>query len=337
MKTYIKLISAICLALSVIVISCGQKTSDEAELYKIPPAFFDAITITAESDTLMPTNLQLTGDTLFVSYYHCAAIDMFTYSMGPLISFNKIGTINLSDPEPVYPTSFAITDSLIIVSDHAKKVVVLYNRDGSFKNSFGFLPDGKTQLSPFDLTYFGGVLYLTDIELGKVLAISMTDAENITEMGELILKIPSNPEMIIGFPSCIDVTFDGRLFVGDAQNALVKVFTCDGRFIYNFDTVSTPKPFSPKGFAMDSKIDPSMQDTSSFDPSGIRKMGRIHVVDPNNSTVHMFNPVGKYVASYKTNEKMVKPADIAVDRKNKAIFIADPQAKQIFIYSYERN
>jgi hypothetical protein len=154
-------------------------------------------------------------------------------------------------------------------------------------------------------------------------------------MGELILQIPSGSSAIIGFPASLMVTLEGRLFVGDSRNSVIKVFTCDGQYIYDFDRVPTQNPFSPMGFAIDNKIDPSMQDTSSFDPSGIREMGRIHVVDPNNRTVHMFNPVGKYVSSYKPDEKMVKPSDIAIDRKSRKIYIADPHAERIFIYQYE--
>ncbi len=322
---------AFILFISFFFVRCGQQPLTEAELYKAPPIFSGAKTIIAENDTLMPVNLQIFKDTLFVSYNHRSAIDIFTPGL------DKIGTIDLTDPEPILPTSFAITDSQIFVSDHAKKVIAIYDRKGAFKESFGLLPDGITQLSPFDLTHYGGVLYVSDIGLGKVLAISVTNAKDITEIGELILKIPSDTTQTIGFPASLDITFDGRLFVGDAQNAIVKVFTCDGRHIYNFDTVPTMKPFSPMGFAMDSRIDPSMQDTSSFDPSGIRSMGRIHVVDPNNSTVHIFNPLGKYISSYAFNEKLVKPSDIAIDRKRGRIFIADPQARQVFVYIYRGN
>jgi hypothetical protein len=156
-------------------------------------------------------------------------------------------------------------------------------------------------------------------------------------MGELILQIPSGSSAIIGFPASLMVTFEGRLFVGDSRNSIIKVFTCDGQYIYDFDPIPAQNPFSPIGFAIDNKIDPSMQDSSSFDPSGIREMGRIHVVDPNNRTVHMFNPVGKYVSSYEPQEMMAKPSDIAIDRKSRKIYIADPHAERIFIYRYEDN
>jgi hypothetical protein len=330
-KTVKILISIFIFAL---IINCGH-TDEKLEAYKKPPSFFDSKVFVENGDTLMPARLQIYKDTLFVTYLGRHKIDVFT------VDFEKVGSIQLVDPEPIFPTFFTITDSLVIVSDHAKKAVVILNRKGDFKESFGFLPDGSTRLSPFDspfdLTFYGGVLYLSDIGLSKVLAISMTDAGEITEMGELILQIPSGSSAIIGFPASLMVTFEGRLFVGDSRNSIIKVFTCDGQYIYDFDRIPSEKPLSPMGFAIDNKIDPSMQDSSSFDPSGIREMGRIHVVDPNNRTVHMFNPVGKYVSSYEPQEMMAKPSDIAIDRKSRKIYIADPHAERIFIYRYEDN
>jgi len=322
------LATLILVILCALIIACGQ-SDEKSEAYKKSPSYIASKVITENGDTLMPARLQVYRDTLFVSYLGQHRIDMFTDQ------FEKSGSILLVDPEPVFPTYFAITDSLVIVSDHAKKAVVIYDRQGKFIDSFGFLPDGSTRLSPFDLTFYGGVLYLSDIGLNRILAISLTDAENITEKGELILQIPADSSTVIGFPSSLMVTFEGRLFVGDSRNSIIKVFTCDGQYIYDFDPIKTTKPFAPMGFALDNKIDPSMQDSSSFDPSGIREMGRIHVVDPNNRTVHLFNPVGRYVSSYEPDDRMMKPSDIAIDRKSRKIYIADPHAERVFVYRYE--
>jgi len=320
----------ILILLSLQAVNCG-KSDNKSDSYRQSPEYLDSKVFVDNGDTLMPARLQIFRDTLYVSYLGQHKIDMFTGQ------FEKTGSMLLVDPEPVFPTYFAIADSLVIVSDHAKKAVVIYDREGKFIDSFGFLPDGSTPLSPFDLTFYGGVLYLSDIDLRKILAISLTDAENITERGELILQIPSDSSTVIGFPSSLMVTFEGRLFVGDSRNSIIKVYTCDGQYIYDFDPIKTTKPFAPMGFATDNIIDPSMQDSTSFDPSGIREMGRIHVVDPNNRTVHMFNPVGRYVSSYEPDDRMMKPSDIAIDRKSRKIYIADPHAERIFIYRYEEN
>ena len=123
-------------------------------------------------------------------------------------------------------------------------------------------------------------------------------------------------------------------FTGGEGN--VKVFTCDGRYIYAFDAVTAEAPMAPQGVDMDNVSDPSMQDSTSFDPSGVREMGRFHLVDANNRQVHMFNPLGKYIASYTVGDPDGRPSDIAIDRRRNRIFIADPVAGAIMIYEYHR-
>ncbi|MEE9555475.1 MAG: hypothetical protein V3W18_14410 [candidate division Zixibacteria bacterium] len=311
---------------SALLAGCGDDNKGE---YSSLPVFERAVTSAIDSDTLQPARLKFFNDTLFVSYVGDSRIDLFTPDL------ERIKTIDLLDPEPVFPTTFDISDSSIFLTDHAKHIMAVYDRDGSFLDSFGTLPDGKTTLSPFALAYFGGVLYVSDIHLGKVLAVSMVNVSELTEIGELILTIPSDSARTIKFPSAIMITFDGRLLAGDAGTGEVNVFTCDGRYIYSFEDAETAKMMAPMGFAMDNIVDPSMQDSLSFDPSGIRKFGRYHVVDANNGAVHMYNPLGRYIASYPTDKSLVKPSDIAIDRKNGKIFIADPQSKQILIYRYK--
>jgi hypothetical protein len=130
------------------------------------------------------------------------------------------------------------------------------------------------------------------------------------------------------------VTPDGRLLSGDAGAGAVLAFTCDGQYIYSFDSVATPRPMIPQALALDSKLDPSLQDTNSFDPSGVRQMGRIHVADANNGGVHMFNPLGRYVATYTGGGKLVKPTGLAVNYPDSLIYVADPAARRIFTFRY---
>jgi hypothetical protein len=220
------------------------------------------------------------------------------------------------------------------VADHSQHVVVIYDRMGNLITSFGTLPDGVTPLSPFSLFCYGGVAYVGDAALQKVMAISITDAQDITEMGELILTIPNDTLHRIRFPSAVFVTWDGRLIAGDAGDGDVKVFTCDGRYVYSFDAITTEAPMAPQGIDIDNVRDPSMQDSTSFDPSGVREMGRIHLVDANNQQVHMYSSLGKYVTSYSVGDSAGRPSDIAIDRKRNRVYIADPVAGTIMTYEY---
>ena len=177
--------------------------------------------------------------------------------------------------------------------------------------------------------------YVADMKLKRVLAISLNDIEGIIEVGEMVLSIPGENDPAIGFPSSVYVTQDGRLLIGDAANGVVRVFTCDGRPIYEFDRVPDLKKMAPQSFAVDGMINPSVQDEHSADPSGIRNQGRLHLVDGYNGRVHMFSPLGRFLGSYPKETRLTGPAGIAVDRVGKRIFVTDPPAGRILVYRYE--
>lgn len=321
-------INLIIVTVTALFISCAD-TQDTDYEYSAVPRLVSVYHTEGSSEELHPVRLQLVDDTLYVSYSDIPRIDL--YDLTP--SF--VRSIDLTDPEQVFPTSFYVTDSAIAVCDHSKGAVVLYDRSGKFVTSFGTLPDMSTRLAPFSLTYYAGTFYVGDINLQKVLAISAKDTPGVTEQGELILSIPSDTLTTLGLPSSLLVTPDGRLLIGDASSAEILAFTCDGRFIYRFDEVPADRRIAPQAFAIDNIADPSMRDTTTFDPSGIDRMGRIHVVDANNGAVHMFNPVGNYIASYPDTTLFVKPSSIAIDKKTRTIYIADPPAKSIYIMRYE--
>jgi hypothetical protein len=314
--------------MGIVLSGCGVQERTAGESYSHIPEFESVRVITDGADTLRPVRLQFRRDTLYVSYNHRAQLDLFTPE------FERLRTLELVDPEPIYPTSFAVADSAIYIVDHAKRAVIVTDRDGKVSDSFNMLPDGETQLSPLAVAFYGGVAYVADITLRQVLAISMVEAPGITEKGELILHIPSDEADAIGFPSAVRVTLDGRLLIGDAEAGRVRVFTCDGRAIYQFDSVPSPGVMAPLGFAVDGIQDPRLQDSARFDPSNVHTHGRYHVVDGNNSSVHMFNPLGRYVASYGA-DNLSRPSDIAIDTKRARIYIADPHAQRIVVYKYE--
>jgi len=311
------------LALLLALVGCEN---DVTPGYKTPPAFVKEIMAPFDSLSLNPVRVRLYDDTVFLTYTRESRIDIFT------IDFEYIKSINLTDPEPVFPTNFVIDDSLIIVADHTKGALVVYDRDGNFLDSFGLLPDQKTRMSPFGLTFFRGVIYSGDVGLKQIMVISYSDAPGVTEIGELLFSFPHDTINTLVFPSALFVTYDGRLLIGDAAKGKISAFTCDGRFIYDFDSLSEYGNMAPMGIDMDRLIDPSLQDTSVFDPSGIRIMGRFHVTDGNNNVIHMFNPLGKYVGSYPGDKRLIKPSGIAYDTKRKFIYIADPGAGKIFVY-----
>ena len=329
MKTLKRLMVRSCLGASLLVSGCVRERGDAASAHHTPPELQRSIVLTDKADTLQPVRLQYFRDTLYVSYNHLSRIDLYTPEM------ERVRSIELLEPAPLFPTSFAVSDSELFVVDHARRLVAVFDHAGKLRKSFSHLPDGVTPLAPFSATYYGGVLYLGDARLKQILAVSMADAPGITERGELILSFPRDTLHGIGFPAGLLVTPDGRMLVGDAGHGRVRVFTCDGRFVYDFETISTSAPMAPQAFALDQAVDPAMQDSSSFDPSGVRRMGRFHVVDGNNRSIHMYNALGDYVASYPQDGILQRPSGIAVDRKHQVIYVADPPAGQLLIFTYE--
>ncbi len=297
--------------------------------YSRAPEFERLVQLDENHPGLEPARLQILGDSLFVSFNGLPRLEIFD------LDLNLLGGIDLVAPEPILPTSFAVTDSQIIVTDHGKGIVARFDRQGRYLDSFGTLPDGVTRLGPIAVTCFAGMAYVADMNQKRVLAISLNDITGIIETGEMVLTIPGENEPPVGFPSAVYVTQDGRLLIGDAANGMVRVFTCDGRSVYEFDPVPGLKKLAPQGFAVDGIIDPSVQDGHSADPSGIRNQGRLHVADGYNGRIHLFSPLGRFLCSYPPDTRLKGPAGIAVDRAGKRVFVADPPAGRILVYRYE--
>jgi sugar lactone lactonase YvrE len=292
------------------------------------PVLVRSVALTDGATALQPVRLQVVGDTLYVSYQGVPRLDAFT------LDLERIGSIDLSRPEPVSPSAFSVSDSQIVVCDHARGVVVMYDRRGRFVDSFGRLPDEKTRLSPLAMATFDNVAYVADMALKRVLAVSMASDSSVVDRGELILQIPGEGEDALGLPSAVFVTPDGRLLVGDAGEGRIRVFTCDGREIYAFGAVAGGAKIAPQGFAVDDVLDPSLEVEGSFDPSGVREMGRIHVADGRAGVVHVYNPLGEHILSYPDDGRLDGLSDIAISRAARRIFVADSRARRIHIFSY---
>jgi hypothetical protein len=275
-----------------------------------------------------PVRLQVVGDSLFVSYNGSTVLDCFDGNL------EKIASIELRAPEPILPTDFRITESQILVADHAKGVVAIFDRTGKYLDSYGRLPDDATRLMPIALTHHGSVLYVADMGIKQVLAIALASEPGVTESGEIILSIPAVGAGELGFPSAVHVTGDGRLLVGDSGRSKIQVFTCAGRTVYSFETIPGRTRITPLGFAQDDIIDPTAEKEGSSDPSGVRRQGRFHVADGLSGQVHLFSPLGRYLASYPEPGVLDKPSSVAVHAQSGRVFVADPPRGRILVYRY---
>lgn len=317
-------VNLVLLALS----GCGEDSAENA--YRISPSQTGDVVLTANGHVVEPLRMELMGDTLYVVARGFDRVLLYSAD-----TFENLGDIVLRTTPTISPSALAVTKDAIAVGDHARGIVALFDHSGEFQEAFGLMPDGETELSPMSMTEFGGVLYIADVSSKRVLAVSIVNAEGLTEPGELILSIPMEDRAALGFPSAVLVTPDGRLLVGDAQDGGVRVFTCDGRSIYSFEPTPGAKTAAPQALAFDTIQDPSLQDEGSFDPSGVRGLGRIHMVDGMNGRIHMFNPLGKYVSSYPhEDQRLAGPSDIVIDPVRKRIIVCDPPASRLVTFSY---
>ena len=237
---------------------CRRSSLDsEGPLYA-PPEFVGERKLSSGGEALIPLELQIHRDTLFVSYSRIPRIDAYS------LELELLHSIELEEPEPVHPTWFCLTDDWLVVSDSEKRLIVLYDRTGKVVDSFGLLPDGKGKLDPGSLVIYGGVLYVSDQDLKRVLAVSLAEAAGITEIGELILTIPADGEKPLGLPGGLHVTDDGRVLIGDVGSGSIEVFTCDGRPIYSFESPKTTRPIGITAFAADDLADPKLAIAEEF-------------------------------------------------------------------------
>jgi hypothetical protein len=320
------LVPASLLCLLAVAAGCG--TEQAHDTYTESPRLLRSVELRDGANLLQPLRLQVVGDSVFVVYKGIARIDVYN------LEFERVGSLPLVLPEPVMPSAFAVNDSQMVVCDHTRGAVVVYDRGGNHIDSFGLLPDAQTRLSPLALAHFQGVAYVADMSQKQVLAISTASTSATTEQGELILRVPGAGGKALGFPSAVSVTPDGRLLVGDAGQGHIRVFTCDGQEIYTFDPVPGQAGIAPQGFAVDNVRDPGMKAATSFDPSGVRLMGRIHVADGRGARVHMYNPLGEYLGSYPDAGALQGPSDVGISQKHRRVFVVDSLARRILVFGY---
>ena len=323
--------SLCCAGLALVFSACGQ--SGEVDPFQLAPVLIDTVEPEHGGNSLAPIRLTVHADTLWVCYKSLPLIE--AWSLDDPDSIRRVASVGLTDPVSVIPSSLVVGDSNFVVTDHGRGAVVEFDRDGRVRQSFDSLPGGKTGLSPLAVDEFQGVLYVADIAVRRVLAIALREGRGVRESGELILMIPHDEDVPLGFPSAVHVTPDGRLLVGDAKAGVVEVYTCDGRAIYKFDPVPDLSGMAPQGFAQDTVIDPAQQDEHSADPSGIRNQGRIHVADSVNGRVHVYGALGSYLLSYPQDGSLTGPSDVAIHAASRRVFVADPGSGSIVIYRYE--
>ncbi|MBE0644304.1 MAG: hypothetical protein IH600_09515 [Bacteroidetes bacterium] len=264
---------------------------------------------------------------LFVSYRESDRIEVYDAALRLLRRFalrdgaHASITAVAADADALYATDFA-SDEILFVNP----------RTGNVKQVFGFLPDGVTRIHPYAVTIHGDMLYVTDVVLHAVLAISAKELPALRELGEVVLRIPQRAnDRALRFPTFTHVTADGRLLICDLAAGHIGVYSCSGRFIENFSVPG--ERMAPMGIGQDTFKIPAfqMRKDSIFDPSGTLDQGRIHVVDASTGCIRVFDPYGVYQGAYA--HELVSPSGLAMDAKHERVFVADPGLGGIAVFS----
>ncbi len=303
----------------------------ETTTFAQPPVFVGFKNIEHPDSSAQVFALTVHEDKLLVSFLNSDCIQEYSSTL------ELIRNICLLDGEPASITGIVVdVDRLYATNYKTGELHIVDYKSGKLINSFGFFPDGKTNMKLFGVAYRSDAIYVSDSRTNQILAISAIAIPDLKDEGELLLSFPSAETngYQLSFPTFLAITPDGRLLVSDVGNKEVKAFTCSGRPAHLFEQEGEPKLNAPMGIAFDNLQSPELLalKDSIFEPSGIYEQGRIHVVDTKLARVKVFNALGKFVLTY--GDELEQPNGIAIDQKHRLIFLADAKRNAVGLYKY---
>jgi len=230
-------------------------------------------------------------------YRRIIILDLKEKSMSFL---NDQGAGSLGNPSGIWISS----DGHKYVADMQRKQVVVFDENDDFLRTYG---NREIFEKPVDVAVFENRVYVVDIEKNQFFIFDRDSGDLLTTIGE---------EGDFFKPSHVTVGPDGNVFINDAFNFRVKVFTFDGTLV---DTIGFHGDqiggfARPKGLAVD-------------------REKRLYAVDAAFENVQMFNDKGKLLMFFGGSGSgpgsMLLPAGIAVDYENVDYFskFADPDFK----------
>ncbi len=279
-------------------------------------------------DGLVLSGICFQADELFISYRESNLVDVYNHNLRFLrrLSLNAAPSVSI--------TSIDAGAGMLFLTDFGGKEILFADpSSGELKYSFGFLPDRTGRIDPFSVSYYGDMLYISDVTLQSVIVVAASDYPSLRELGEVVLRIPAiGSNNSLRFPTFTSVTPDGRLLISDLAAGNVGMFSCSGRFIQTFAPPSGE--MAPMGVVQDNVPSPDLQARKDtiFDPSGVLGQGRLHVADAKSTCIRVFDPYGKYLGSY--GDTLVSPGALAIDIKRGRIFVSDPGLNRIAVFDY---
>lgn len=254
---------------------------------------------------LQPQAMAIIQKSLYVSYRKHNRIDLMDLTGKLFDSFE------LATPEPPNIIDIAGRNGKLYFVDAANKEIWIFDRTNRVLSPFVRRNVPQRQYSlPVSVVIHQKLVFIADLAAGSV--------QSFSNKGDFINQIKTRQKNVPLQPASVNVTSDGRILISDIRNKDVAVFSCNGKFIYNFSTpVLKPNLKAPGVLKIDGK-------------------GRVHVVDTRGHRILMYDNFGRFLAFYtlRINEKEAKPSGLAIDKGNRRIFIGNYSNNLIEVWEY---
>lgn len=250
-------------------------------------------------DARKPAWVYVYEEELYVNYFGEDIIDVLDLRGNKIRAFQAKAAEGNGSPQGMYRDG-----DRLLVTDYENGSLVVFTDKGRLLDAY-YETAEKRRIRPVSVAVYRDVMYITDVSINGWMA--------VFKDGEMIMEVAGDEkEKRLEFPYAVAVTDDGRVIVTDPAGGKVKVFNCSGW--YGFDIpVREIGMENPQGVAIDG-------------------LGRIHIVDNGTGLVFVFDNSGKYLFKY--GEGLRNPSNIAVDRENRVIYIANTEDKSISVWGY---
>lgn len=209
------------------------------------------------------------------------------------------------DYQLVQPFGVAVSEDAIFVSDVFKKNVLVFDKAGNFKNSWGRTGKIPFEFHPKRIMYHGDVLYVA----------AQTSVFKFTAGGECIgqFGVEGNEPGQFKNARAIACDSEGFLYVADEGNNRIQKFTAEGDYVLHWSTegLGIDEFSTPEDVAVDS------EDT-------------VYVLDPEGATV-MFTKEGKLIRVAVNSLAVGQPQCIAIGAEGN-FFIGEKYGVRQFEY-----
>lgn len=210
------------------------------------------------------------------------------------------------------PINMAIDqDGSKYITDTERNQILVFDATDKFVRAYG----KKDWFKPSDVAITDDKLFVSDLKNHNIQVLSKQSGDRLYSISR-----GGQKEGELLYPTNIEVTADGFLYVSDTGNFRIQKFTLDGKFVGNYGVVgSSPGQFArPKGIAVD-------------------RIGRRYVVDAAFENVQIISPDGELLLFFggpgTDRDSINLPTDVEIDYDNVSLFqkYADPEFKLEYV------